>query len=114
MAKEQAQLTEVTQKLAMLEARLAWFERIFQAYGVQGPWLNPSKAAPLLGVSSDRIRDEIEMAEQLRLEGKTGDLIYNEHYRDIKDPRVNNSAWQVNVSKFAEVLGIPPEKRKVG
>jgi len=76
-------------------------------------WLWPAKAAALLGVSRDRIMNEIETAELMRILKKRGDVIYGTHYRNIQNPNSENATWQVHVLKFEEVLAIPPDQRKV-
>lgn len=114
-------IAELEQRLILLEtfckqleARQQWVERIFEAYGVRGLWLSPGQAAPLLGISRDRIMTEIDRAEQRRISGGRGDLTYGIHYRNIQDPDAGKAAWQVHVAKFDEVLVIPPDRRRVG
>lgn len=101
-------------KHAQLEERQRWVERVFETYGIKGLWLSPAKAAPLLGISRDRIMGEIERAEQLRAANKSCDLTYGLHYRNIQDPDVSLATWQVHVANFDQILSIPPEQRQVG
>lgn len=100
-------------KTAQLEERQRWIERVFEAYGIKGLWLSPAKAAPLLGISRDRIMVEIERAESMRIAGKNGDAIYGTHYRNIQDAEVGSPTWQVHVANFDQILLIPPDQRKV-
>jgi len=98
---------------SQLEERQRWIERVFETYGIKGLWLSPAKAAPLLGISRDRIMSEIERGERMRIAGKKGDLTYNVHYRNIQDPNVEQPTWQVHIANFDQILAIPPEQRKV-
>jgi len=114
LAKLQAEIEALKRRYAQLEERQRWVERVFETYGVKGLWLSPAKAAPLLGVSRDRIMSEVERAERMRIVNKAGDLKYNVHYRNIQDPSVEQPTWQVHVANFEQILAIPPEQRKVG
>lgn len=114
LAKLQAEIEALKLKHAQLEERQRWVERVFEAYGIKGLWLSPAKAAPLLGVSRDRIMNEIDRAEKMRAKQQDGDAVYNVHYRNIQDPGVEQATWQVHVANFDQILAIPPEQRKVG
>jgi hypothetical protein len=117
MNAKQLTLVELAAKIAQLEAAQEWMQQLLEAQGIKGPWLSPAKAAAIIGVSRDRIMDEIEAAERLRAIGKRGDVLYGIHYRNIAnihDPSVESSTWQIHVVKFAEIMTIPPEQRKVG
>lgn len=114
LAQLQKQLELVMQQQAQTIERLNWIERVFETYGIKGLWLSPAKAAPLLGISRDRIMTEIERAETMRATGKRGDLIYATHYRNIQDIEAEQPTWQVHVANFDQVLAIPPDRRKVG
>lgn len=109
-----AEIEALKLKYAQIEERQRWVERVFETYGIKGLWLSPAKAAPLLGISRDRIMTEIERAEQLRVTQKPCDLSYGTHYRNIQDPDVGQATWQVHVANFDQILAIPPEQRKVG
>ncbi|MDV3351314.1 hypothetical protein QGP82_21605 [Leptothoe sp. LEGE 181152] len=100
-------------RYAQLEERQKWVERIFESYGIRGLWLSPAKASPLLGVSRDRIMAEIERAEKLRIFEKPSDAEYGVHYRNIQDPSVETSTWQVHVANFDRLLMIPPDQRLI-
>lgn len=113
-------LAELAAKIKQLEAdhkqleeRQRWIERVFESYGIRGLWLSPAKAAPLLGVSADRIMTEIDRAESLRANGRQGDVRYGQHYRNIQDLESNKATWQVHVANFDAVLAIPPDRRKL-
>jgi hypothetical protein len=110
----QQQVELLAQQQAQTIERITWIERVFETYGIKGLWLSPGKAAPLLGVSRDRIMTEIERAEGLRALGKRGDLVYGTHYRNIQDLEVEQPTWQIQVANFDQVLAIPPDQRKVG
>ena len=109
----QTQIESLQLRQAQLEERQRWVERVFETYGIKGLWLSPGKAAPLLGVSRDRIMTEIDRAEQMRIAGKAGDAVYGTHYRNIQDPDVGQPTWQIHVANFDAVLVIPPDQRKV-
>jgi len=113
LASLSAEIEALKLKHYQLEERQRWLERVFEAYGIKGLWLSPAKAAPLLGISRDRIMSEIERGERMRITGKKSDLIYNIHYRNIQDPEVEQPTWQVHVANFDQILAIPPEQRKV-
>lgn len=101
------------QRLKTLEAEHAWIRQMLEAFGLEGPWLSPAKAATALGLSRDRIMDEIELAEQYRIKNKRGDVVYGRHYRNIQNPLTSvKAAWQVNVVEFQKVLEIPPDERR--
>lgn len=98
--------------LEALKAKVDWMEQILKANGVEGPWLTPPRAAPILGVSRDKILAEIKNAEYRRANRKPSDLTYGTHYRNVADPGAEVPAWQVHITEFAEFLKIPPEERK--
>nr|WP_290223998.1 hypothetical protein [Trichocoleus desertorum] len=106
-------LAELNQRLEIVEAQQQWFSRVLETYGIRGLWLSPGKAAPLLGVSRDRIMAEIERAERMRATNQKGDLIYGAHYRNIGDPESELPTWQVHVAEFEKLLAIPPDQRKL-
>jgi len=106
-------LAKLETRCNQLEERQKWVERVFESYGIRGLWLSPAKAAPLLGVSRDRIMTEIELAEKFRIAKKSGDVHYGIHYRNIQDPGVEQSTWQVHIAHFDRLLMIPPDQRKV-
>lgn len=111
--RRQPTIAQLHKQLQQLRELVSWQGRILEAHGVPGPWLSPAKAAPLLGVSRDRVMDEIRLAEQLRLNGKKSDLSYGVHYRNIGMADSQSPTWQVHLGKFGELLAIPPEQRKV-
>lgn len=107
-------LVELTRKLAVLEAQQEWVTAVLQAYGIQGVWLSPAKAASILNVSRDRLMGEIHRAERLRVKKKKGDCLYDVHYRDDRDPEEGvEPVWKVNIIEFRKLLAIPPDERKV-
>jgi hypothetical protein len=106
-------ILQLEQGQNQLKSRQEWLERVFATYGIKGLWLSPTKAAPLLGVSEDRIEDEIKRAERMRQAKRRGDAVYGTHYRNIQTIESKNATWQVNVSKFDELFAIPPDQRKV-
>lgn len=105
-------LAEMAQRLQMLEAQQEWVTTVLQAYGIQGIWLSPAKAATILQVTRDRIMSEIRRAEKLRALGKRGDCLYDTHYRDDRDPEGSEAVWKINVLEFRKLLAIPPDERK--
>lgn len=114
---EQLTLSKLAPKINQLEVEQQWVRQVLEVQGIKGPWLSPTKAALLIGVSRDRIMDEIKATEVLRTRGKKGDLIYGVHYRNIAnihDPDVETSTWQVHLVKLIEIMAIPPEQRCVG
>jgi hypothetical protein len=117
MKTSQLKLSDLAEKIAQLEVTQSWMQQLLETQGIKGPWLSPAKAAAIIGVSRDRLMDEIEAAERLRAQGKKGDLIYGIHYRNIAnihDPDVDSSTWQIHFVKFADIMTIPPDQRKVG
>jgi hypothetical protein len=113
---KQHTLADLAAKISQLEAAQEWMKQLLETQGIKGPWLSPAKAAAIIGVSRDRIMDEIEAAEKLRVKGKKGDVFYGIHYRNIAnihDPSIESSTWQVHFVKFAEVLAIPPDQRNI-
>jgi hypothetical protein len=99
----------------VLEAELEWFKKIFKSLvGVSGPWLSPAKAGALLGVSRDRIMDEINLAEQMRASAKRWDVVYGTHYRTIQGLDSEAPTWQINVQAFEQILNCPPDQRAMG
>ncbi|MBE9178653.1 hypothetical protein IQ268_08780 [Oculatella sp. LEGE 06141] len=105
---------ELNQRLALLEAQQEWITAILQAYGIQGVWLSPGKAASILGVTRDRIMGEIRRAERLRAVRKRGDCLYDVHYRDDRDPEEGvEPVWKANIIEFRKLLAIPPDERKL-
>ena len=106
-------LSEAFKRLEILEAQQQWFSRVLETYGIRGLWLSPGKAAPLLGVSRDRVMAEIERAERMRANSQKGDLVYGTHYRNIGDPELEQPTWQVHVVEFEKLLAIPPDERKI-
>lgn len=109
----QKQIEILTQQHQQTIARVEWIERVFETYGIRGPWLSPAKASSLLGISRDRIMSEIERAEAMRALGKSSDLIYGTHYRNIQDPTVEQPTWQIHAANFDQVMAIPPDRRRV-
>jgi hypothetical protein len=106
---------QLQDRLNLMEARLLWFETIFKSLiGVSGPWLSPAKAGVLLGVSRDRIMDEINLAEQRRASAKQWDVVYGTHYRTIQGLDSEAPTWQVNVQAFETILNCPPDQRALG
>lgn len=109
------ELQQVKTHNQTIEARLAWFEKIFKSLvGVSGPWLSPAKAGALLGVSRDRIMDEINLAEQMRASKKRWDVAYGTHYRTIQGLDSEAPTWQINVQAFEQILNCPPDQRAMG
>jgi hypothetical protein len=104
-------LAELHKRIERLEAQQQWVNRVLEAYGIRGLWLSPAKAAPLLGVSRDRIMAEIDRAESLRKSQKPGDVLYGTHYRNIQEVDVKIPTWQVHVANLDAVLAIPPDCR---
>lgn len=113
---EQLTLVKLAAKISQLETEQQWMRQVLEVQGIKGPWLSPAKAALLIGVSRDRVMDEIHASESLRAKGKKGDITYGIHYRDIiniHDREVESSTWQVHIVRFAEIMAIPPNQRKV-
>jgi|SRR5579885_2574366 len=109
------ELQESQTRLNVLEAELEWFKRMFKSLvGVSGPWLSPAKAGALLGVSRDRIMDEINLAEQMRASNKRWDVVYGTHYRTIQGLESEAPTWQINVQAFEQILNCPPDQRAMG
>lgn len=107
-------LSDLHAKLQLLETNLQYLNRSLRAYGLPiGLWLSPSKAAIVLGISGDRIKREIQRAEQQRATGKKGDLVYGKHYRNDQDPEAIDPTWKVNIIEFSEFLKIPPDDRQL-
>lgn len=113
LADLEQRIVDLETRYNQLEERQKWGERVFESYGIRGLWLSPAKAAPLLGVSRDRIMTEIDLAEKLRIAKRPGDAQYGVHYRNIQDPGVEQSTWQVHIANFDRLLMIPPDQRKV-
>ncbi|EKQ70265.1 hypothetical protein OsccyDRAFT_0543 [Leptolyngbyaceae cyanobacterium JSC-12] len=100
-------------KLALLEAKVEWLESVlFVSLGSQGPFLSPKQAAPLLGVCSDWIIDEVKLAEAIRAIGEKPHLEYGKHYIDAQSSVGGVARWKVNVPEFNKFLGLPPDQRK--
>ncbi len=113
---EQLTLSKLAAEIEQLKAEQQWMKQVLETQGVKGPWLSPPKAAPLLGISHDRIMSELEAAESLRALGKRSDLIYGIHYRNIANvhnPETKYSTWQVHLVKLSEILMIPPDQRRL-
>ncbi|MBE9178748.1 hypothetical protein IQ268_09265 [Oculatella sp. LEGE 06141] len=110
----QQEMAQLKAEMLSMREQLSWMSRIFSAYGIRGPWLTPPKAAPLLGLSHDRIIDEIDRAETLRMLGKQGDLVYGTHYRDDRSTESSSASWKVHVANFDEFLKTPPDQRRAG
>jgi hypothetical protein len=99
-----------------LQADIAWMRGILEAQGVNGPWLTPNEVASILGISRDRIMDEINAAEYARINRKKSDLTYGEHYRNVQNPhdtKIKRPTWQVHLQKFGQIIKLPPEKRAI-
>jgi hypothetical protein len=102
------------QILLQLKADIEWMRELLAAQGVNGPWLTPNEAAPILGISRDRIMDEIEAAEYARINRKKSDLIYSEHYFNAQNPhdtKIQRATWKIHFQKFGKVIQLPPEQR---
>lgn len=113
IAELKQEISELRAMLLQNEKRLSWIERVFESYGIRGLWLSPEKAAPLLGISRDRIMLELSRAENARANHRKSDLVYGTHYRNIQDVMGDRPSWQVQVASFDKILQIPPEQRKV-
>jgi hypothetical protein len=104
-------LAELQQRIDRLEAEQAWFRRVLETYGIRGLWMSPAKAAPLLGVSMDKIKGEIHRAERKRALKQSCKLLYGVHYRNLQDEEAQDPTWQVHVAEFDRFLSIPPDER---
>jgi hypothetical protein len=114
LAELDKKLQQSQARIDLLDARLDWFEKIFKSLvGVSGPWLSPAKAGTLLGISRDRIMDEINLAEQMRASSKRWDVVYGTHYRTIQGLDSEAPTWQINVQAFEQILNCPPDQRPV-
>jgi hypothetical protein len=109
-------IAELNQELSRIKAELEWMREVLAANRFDGPWLSPTEAAALIGVSHDRILAEITAAERLRHSNKKSDLIYGEHYFNAINPHNTKSSkptWKVHFLKFGQVIKNPPEQRKI-
>ncbi|PSB00837.1 hypothetical protein [Merismopedia glauca] len=95
-------------RIQVLEQKIEWMSQILAAHRIDGPWLSPAKAAPILGVSRQHLIAEIQQA-QLQ---KNSDLKCGIHYRHKGKAGAIRPSWQINVVEFAKVLAIPPQYRK--
>ena len=102
---------DLPQKIVEIEARQQWLENVLATCGVTGPWCSPNEASKLLGVSRDRIMDEIRDAENARATRKKSDLCYGIHYRNVQQATGDRPTWQICIPKFAEIMAIPPDER---
>ena len=100
--------------LKELDEVVAWMQQILAAQQIDGPWLSPAQAAPILGVNRNWILREIHVAEQQRIQRKPSDLRLGVHYRDVRDPSTSKPCWKVNFQEFQKILAIPPDQRKIG
>lgn len=99
-----------------LQADVEWMRSLLEAQGVNGPWLTPNEAAAILGISRDRIMDEIDAAEYARINRKKSDLTYGEHYFNAQNPhdtKIQRPTWKVHLQKFGAVLKLPPDQRRI-
>jgi hypothetical protein len=109
-------IADLHRELLLVQTELEWMREVLSANRFEGPWLSPADAAPLIGVSHDRILAEITAAERLRLLKKKTDLVYGEHYFNAlnpHNPKTTKPTWKVHFLKFGEVLKRPPENRLI-
>ena len=107
LSKKEPSLTE---RVANLESQVKGLLKLLEAKGIDYPWLPVSQAAPLLGVSAEFIRREIRDSQG---DPRNSDYKIGTHYRYKSRSGSARPTWLINVEKFAEVLSIPLEKRKV-
>ena len=114
---KQRTIADLCKELAELKTELQWMRQVLAINRFDGPWLSPAEAEPIIGVSRDRIMDEVKAAERLRLAKKKSDLVYGEHYFNAMNPHepgVRKPTWKIHFVKFGEVVKRPPEERKAG
>lgn len=107
---------DISNQVNQLQTDVEWIRQLLEVQGVSGPWLTPNEAAPILGVSGDRIKDEIEAAEYARINSKKSDLIYGEHYFNAQNPhdtRIQRPSWKIHFQKFGTVIKRPTEQRTI-
>lgn len=107
-------IKELQQQIEQIKTEFEWMRSLLAAQGVNGPWLTPNEAAPLLGISGDRIKDEIAAAEYARINGKKSDLIYGEHYFNAQNPHdinIKKPSWKIHFQRFGDVVKVPTEQR---
>jgi len=114
LAKLAKKLNDLEAKCNLLEAERDFLRSILRAFGIEGHWLSPAKAAILLGSSRDRIMSDIETAELLRMQKRKSDLEYGVHYRNDRATTSEQPTWKVNILEYPKVFKIPPEQRKMG
>ncbi len=110
---EQLNLKDLKAIVERQAVKINWMAEVLAAQGIEGPWLTPPQAAPILQVGVDRIKREIARAESQRKRGIKSDLAYGKHYWNKQDPEKGGRA-ALDVSLFREVLKIPPENRNLG
>lgn len=113
---EQLNLKDLKAIVEQQGVAIAWMQQVLATQQIKGPWVSPAKAAELLGVSRDRIMQEVGAAEACRAIQEKHDLAYGQHYRNIQDPSVSGerATWQINFVEFQGILNTPPDRRNLG
>lgn len=101
-------------QIALITQENEWHRAALRVYGIEGVWVSPEQAGKLLGSSRDRVKTDIDLAEDMRLQGKTGDMVYGTHYRNDQSPTASQPTWKINIVEYAKLLKIPPDQRRLG
>ncbi|MBW4490775.1 MAG: hypothetical protein KME12_23625 [Trichocoleus desertorum ATA4-8-CV12] len=111
-------INKLQAEVQMLRAEQDWMKRVFQVYGINGPWVSPQQAADLSCISREGVMWHVRRAERFRELKRDCECKYGIHYRQIpktKDdqPRIN-TAWQIHVIEFEKLLAVPQDNLKAG
>lgn len=107
-------LSDLETHLRLVESQQEWMLMIIRAYGIEGPWVSPAQAGVVFGLGRDRIMDDVEVAERLRLQGKPSDMQYGIHYRNDQGADAVKGSWKINILEYRSILKIPPDQRRFG
>lgn len=110
----QIEVAALKAELATLRAEQEWQRSILEAHGIKGPWLTPAEAAPLIGLSKERIIAEINAAEKARVNKRRSDLKYGQHYINAQNPHdssISVPRYKIHYREFAQVVHRPPDQR---
>ena len=115
MAKElEQELANLKQQLQLLSEQVDWMKLVVKMAGVDGPWVSPQIVGAAIGRSSERIRQDIQTAEEWRARGKKWHLVYGVHYRNDQAVNASQATWKVHLPKYYEfVVAVPPDQLRV-
>lgn len=106
---------QLEQELTEVKAEVSWMRSLFQALGINGPWVTLQVASAALNLSVDILRKECDRAENKRACKERCDLQYGVHYRIDNDPHDPNPPqrrnFKVHLQNFQQVILKPADQR---